>query len=260
MKGKVWLIGGTSDSVAIAQVLTVNEISYVVSVATQAARDIYRADTQVAVGYMNLDQMQSFCQQENIRQVVDASHPYATEVSRLAIAVSTKLDIAYLRYERSNYLAANFTKSNSSIIELDSFKTLLSRNYLQGHRVLLTVGCKILPQFKSWQNRATLYARVLPKPESLTIAERAGFTSDRIIAIRPPLAIELETALWQQWQISLVVTKASGTAGGEDIKRQVAANLNIPLIVITRPQIDYPQQTTDLEKILAFCQSTTVRS
>ena len=50
----------------------------------------------------------------------------------------------------------------------------------------------------------------------------------------------METALWQQWRISLVVTKASGTAGGEDIKRQVAAKLGIPLIVIARPQIAYP--------------------
>lgn len=255
MNGKVWLIGGTSDSVEIAKILVVNRIPFVVSVATQAAKDIYLADTQVVIGYMNLEQMQSFCQRENIQQVIDASHPYATEVSQSAIAITAKLDIAYLRYERSNYQAANSTQTNSSIIELDSFDTLLAGNYFQGQRVLLTVGCKILPQFQSWQKRATLYARVLPKLESLNIAQKAGFTSDRIVAIRPPLTIELETALWQQWQISLVVTKASGTAGGEDIKRQVAADLNIPLIIIARPQMDYPQQITDLQKIVALCQS-----
>ena len=36
---------------------------------------------------------------------------------------------------------------------------------------------------------------------------------DRIIAIRPPISRELEQALWQQWRISLVVTKASGQSG-----------------------------------------------
>jgi precorrin-6A/cobalt-precorrin-6A reductase len=63
----------------------------------------------------------------------------------------------------------------------------------------------------------------------------------------------LEKALWQQWDISLVVTKASGTAGGEDIKRTVAAQLGIPLIVIDRPVVEYPQQTSDLSVAIEFC-------
>ena len=52
------------------------------------------------------------------------------------------------------------------------------------------------------------------------MAIAAGFTTDKIIAIRPPINKELEQALWQQWQISLVVTKASAKAGGEDIKKR----------------------------------------
>ena len=82
----------------------------------------------------------------------------------------------------------------------------------------------------------------------------SGFTSDRLIAIRPPISMGTETALWQQWDISLVVTKASGQAGGEDIKRQVAATLGIPLIIISRPSMTYPQQTFDLGDVLPFCE------
>jgi precorrin-6A/cobalt-precorrin-6A reductase len=51
----------------------------------------------------------------------------------------------------------------------------------------------------------------------------------------------------------MVVTKASGTAGGEDIKHQIAAELGVKLIVIDRPSIAYPQQTSDLQTALAFC-------
>ena len=130
---------------------------------------------------------------------------------------------------------------------------MLSGDYLTQQRVLLTIGCKALPQFQSWQSKATLYARVLPKIASLEMAIAAGFNSDRLIAIRPPIDAGMETALWQQWRISLVVTKASGTAGGEDIKRQVATKLGIPLIVIARPQIAYPLQTSQLQAVLAFC-------
>jgi precorrin-6A/cobalt-precorrin-6A reductase len=94
---------------------------------------------------------------------------------------------------------------------------------------------------------------VLPNRESLQTAYNSGFTSDRIMALRPPLTAELEMALWRQWDISTVVTKASGKAGGEDIKQQVVAQLKIPLIIIARPQILYPQQTDSINKLVDFC-------
>ena len=65
--------------------------------------------------------------------------------------------------------------------------------------------------------------------------------------------MDLEKALWQQWNISLVVSKASGQAGVEDIKQKIAELLGIPLMIIARPKVDYPQQTNDLNEILNFC-------
>ncbi|MEO1006296.1 MAG: precorrin-6A/cobalt-precorrin-6A reductase, partial [Cyanobacteria bacterium J06638_38] len=61
-----------------------------------------------------------------------------------------------------------------------------------------------------------------------------------------------------QWNISLVVTKASGTSGGEDIKHQVAANLGIPLIVVARPLVVYPRQTSAMSEVQAFCRSVII--
>ncbi|MEM8723658.1 MAG: cobalt-precorrin-6A reductase [Cyanobacteria bacterium P01_G01_bin.39] len=252
MAGKVWLIGGTSDSKIIADMLMKADIPLVLSVTSSTARTLYSAGAEVLVGTMDSSAMKTFCVQNAIATVIDASHPYATAVSRQAIATATQLNLPYLRYERNNF-KPDSTVDKQSVIELDSFEDLLAGNYLRGQRVFLTVGCKILPQFQSWQNRATLYARVLPKVASLSTALAAGFTSDHLIAIRPPISIEMETALWHQWQISLVVTKASGAPGGEDIKYQVAANLGIPLIVVKRPQICYPQQTSNLSEIVAFC-------
>ena len=253
MQGKVWLIGGTSDSVEIAQILTTACINLVITVATSAASALYTPESQVIVGRLNLDRMQSFCRQHQVVAVVDASHPYAAEVSRMAIAATTQLNIPYLRYERQVYQSASKARTPTTIIELDSFDTLLAGNYLSDRRVLLTIGCKALPLFQPWQSQAVLFARILPKLASLQTALDSGFTSDRLIAIRPPLSFDWEKALWQQWQISTVVTKASGKAGGEDIKRQLAAELNISLIVINRPQIIYPQQTSCLFAVTDFC-------
>ena len=248
---RVWLIGGTSDSAAIARSLANAKISFTVSVATADAVALYAAGCQVRVGCLEQSEMAYFCQRQNITAVVDASHPYAVAVSSTAIAVTTKLGIPYLRYERKAYQTS--TETNPYIIKLDSFDALLAGNYLQQQRALLTVGCKVLPRFKSWQKRAVLFARVLPKLASLQTALNSGFSSDRLIAMRPPFEVNLERALWQQWQISTVVTKASGRAGGEDLKRRLAADLKIPLIIITRPQIVYPQQTSSISQVVTFC-------
>ncbi|MGL4622087.1 MAG: precorrin-6A reductase, partial [Chroococcidiopsis sp.] len=197
---------------------------------------------------------------QGIIGVLDASHPYAVEISQTAIAVCRNLNIPYLRYERpvlrqgarSREQGAG-SREQGRIIRLTSFESLLSGDYLQGQKVLLTVGYRPLHLFQSWQDRATLFARILPSAIALESALKAGFTNDRLICLRPPISAELEAALWRQWNISVVVTKASGAPGGEDVKQTVAAELGIDLMAIDRPIVEYLQQTSDLSVALDFC-------
>jgi precorrin-6A/cobalt-precorrin-6A reductase len=89
----------------------------------------------------------------------------------------------------------------------------------------------------------------------LTAALTAGFSPDRLIALRPPIGAELETALWRQWGITTVITKASGQAGGEQVKQRVAQILGIPLIIIDRPPVEYPLVSHSLEELLALVET-----
>ena len=247
----IWLIGGTSESAAIADRLAERQLACIVTVTTEAAKALYPrcAGVNVKVGQLESGEIERLLEAESIMAIVDASHPYAVAISSQAIAAALQKDIPYLRYERPRL----DPDSAASVIELDSFSTLINGNCLHSQRVLLTVGYKSLPQFQPWQDRTILFARILPSVRSFEVASQAGFSSDRLIALRPPVSAEVEKALWQQWAISLVVTKASGAAGGEAIKRSVAAELGIPLIAIARPKVNYPQQTDDLEDVLAFC-------
>jgi precorrin-6A/cobalt-precorrin-6A reductase len=210
---------------------------------------------RVWVGRLEAESIAQFLHEEQIAAVLDASHPYAVAISQMAIAVAQRLEIPYLRYERPEGERGREGERERGRegIYLDSFETLVAGNYLVGQRVLLTVGYRFLHLFSSWQERSTLFARILPSVTALEAALAEGFSSDRLIALRPPVSVDLEKALWQQWQISLVVTKASGTAGGEDIKRAVAAELGIGLIAIARPEVIYPQQTSELSRALEFC-------
>ncbi|HEY9727560.1 MAG TPA: cobalt-precorrin-6A reductase [Chroococcales cyanobacterium] len=251
---RLWLIGGTTESAALAQEITAFGLPCTVTVTTNSAEKLYPKSSilRIQVGRLDAAQVERFLQEQQIAAVLDASHPFAVEISKLAEQAAASRQIPYLRFERR---AVNACQTNSRVIVLDSFEALVAGDYLHQQRVLLTVGYKALPLFQPWQDRSTLFARILPSVTSLEAAEAAGFSADRIIALRPPVTAELEKALWRHWDISLVVTKASGVAGGEDVKRAVAAALGIPLVVIDRPVVDYPQQTSDVSVALEFCRT-----
>ena len=247
----IWLIGGTQESAELAQSIADLGIPCLVTVTTESAKALYPVvpTLKIWVGRLQADQLPAFFQEHGIAAVLDASHPFAVEISQQAIAASTQFDIPYLRYERLPLQVID-----SCVIAMPNITSLLCDNLLDGQRVLLTLGYRSLALFQPWQQRATLFARILPSVTALEAAILAGFTPDRIIAMRPPVSAELERSLWQQWQITMVVTKASGAAGGEDIKRQVAADLGVQLVVLERPPIAYPQQTSDVAVAIQFCQ------
>ena len=247
--GNLWLIGGTGDSASIVEMLKEHSFPLIITVTTSSAANLYPTNLliQLRIGKLDTVGIQQLCQRENIKGIIDASHPFAVNISQNVIEVAKGEGIPYLRYERPSLIG------NSYPIYLDSFQDLITGEYLKNKRVLLTIGSQSLSQCKSWHQQATLYTRILPKLNSLKMALDAGFSESQIIALRPPISLELERTLWQQWDINLVVTKASGKQGGEDIKIKVAQELNIPLIVIKRPTLNYPQQTEQLSDIIKFC-------
>lgn len=245
------MIGGTQESAQLATAIAQAQLDCTVSVTTEAAKALYppAPRLQVVVEKFSFDPLLEFLQAHRIVRILDASHPYAVEISRLAISAATHLRIPYLRFERPALVLTTGPGRNPVL----DFEMLLQGDYLANQRVLLTIGHKPLPLFKVWQDRATLFARILPSVVALEVALEAGFGPERLVALRPPVPREIERAFWQHWQISLVVTKASGQPGGEDTKRAVATELGIPLVVIARPELSYPQQTSDLSTALAFC-------
>jgi precorrin-6A/cobalt-precorrin-6A reductase len=263
----LWLIGGTQESAALARALIPHQVPCLVTVTTDAARSLYpiAPTLQIWVGSLHPKTIQAFIHDHSIHCILDASHPFAVEISQLAITIAQHHQIPYLRYERPDIQPSNPSNPSSlptsSQVEWQSAPTPLPTPHsplpiphdLTGHRVLLTLGYRFLHHFQPWHDRATLFARILPSTTALEAALAAGFTPNRLIALRPPISAPLEKALWQQWQISTVITKASGAAGGEDIKRQVAQKLGVRLIVIDRPSIAYPQQTSSIATAVDFC-------
>lgn len=230
-----------------------------VSVTTESAIGLYPdiAASLVWVGKLTAEDGDAFISNHNIGAILDVSHPFATEISQLAIALAQHHDLPYLRYERTQINNSNpddwlDTGGRSGNIVLPQLAPLFADGYLRQERTLLILGYRMLPDFKPHQSQGILYARILPSSVALTAALAAGFTPDRIIALRPPISPQLEKALWQQWQITQVVIKASGQVGGESQKQTIASELGVRLIRLARPFMLYPNQTDGLETALDF--------
>ena len=172
--GRIWLIGGTQESATLASRIAQEQWPCTISVTTEAATTLYPPAPllRVRVGKLDALQLAQFLQTESISAILDASHPYAVEVSKLAIATACQYQIPYLRFKRPrldliscadhpHFL--NLGGENSQLFTgLDNFDTLLRSEILTGQRVLLTVGYRPLFLFQPWQDKCTLFARILP--------------------------------------------------------------------------------------------------
>lgn len=258
---QLWLIGGTREAVTLAQGLIQAEIPCVVTVTTTAATRAYpqHPGLTVQVGALDAARLADFIQTHHIGAILDASHPFAVAISQAAISQATALGLPYWRYERPLARLQDDADGNElghgggTLLRVPTLEAALTADLLAGQRVLLTLGYRWLAAFQPWQERATLFARILPSPVALDAALAAGFVPERLIALRPPIAEPLEQALWQQWGITTVITKASGQPGGEETKQAVAARLGVTLVIIDRPTLAYPAVSHDMDDILARC-------
>ncbi|WP_319371728.1 cobalt-precorrin-6A reductase [uncultured Ilyobacter sp.] len=236
----IWIIGGTKDSRDIIDRLGKSEI--IVSTATEYGKKLLKGLNVVSES-MDLNEMREFIRSKRVDLVLDASHPYAVNVSQNAIEASKAEGVDYLRFER-NMLSYNGGIKFTSMEELAECVKKLEGN------ILVTLGSNNLSYFKDLSNLENIYFRILPIKKSLEKAEKAGILPKQIIAIQGPFSKEFNTAIYKNYEIKYVVTKESGATGGELEKIEAAADCGIKPVILSRPEIDYPWKTGDIDQII----------
>jgi precorrin-6A/cobalt-precorrin-6A reductase len=162
--------------------------------------------------------------------VLDATHPFAVRITKIARAVCEARSVPYVRFERPDWTPPAGT------IVVDSFAAAAQILPTLGERVMLTIGSKQLKHFAGLHGRMTLFARVLPSPISRQQAAEAGFAEDRIVAMRLPISRETNRDQFAERRVDVLVTKASGEAGGVAEKVLAAIDLAMKVVVIRRPE------------------------
>ncbi len=229
MKSTV-IFSGTTEGRLLAESFAAAGEPVTVCVATEYGKDVMKPNplVEVHVGRLDEQEMEQFLNERKTEVVFDATHPYAVIVSKNLKQAAAALGIEYKRLERdtdSHTSDANVTYVKNTAAAVRILKASESR-------IFLTTGSKELKDFAGLRER--LYVRVLPSIEALELCEQAGIEKSHIIAEQGPFTYEENLALLKRFDIGVLVTKASGRAGGYDEKIRAAKAAGIPVITIER--------------------------
>jgi precorrin-3B C17-methyltransferase len=245
----LWVFSGTSDGNALANELAQQGYPVVISAATEYGGEVaaqHCAGVPVWAGHQGVEARKQALNRNQARAIVDATHPYASLISEQLMGLSKNLNIPYLRFERPSSFVAD------TGIECDSTEQAAEQAITLGQRIFLTTGSKNLADFLQAPGAADRewFVRVTPEPDFIQRAIDLGIPRSHICAMQGPFSEAFNTVLWRDLKIDCVVTKDSGDAGGYQAKVAATQALNIPLLVIKRPKLEYPFTTSTFAAVL----------
>lgn len=245
--GKIQVFGGTSDAVLLCRMLEELGFVYSLSVATDAGAETAAGLMgKVFVGRLDSIQMQAFFQVEQIDLVIDATHPFAAEVSKNIIHATHALNLPLIRYERLTQIDL---LNHPLLIKVDSVDAACKAANHLGPRIFLTTGSKELALYRQQLPDKTMIARVLPTVSAIQACVDLGFGLGDIVAIKGPFNQEMNQVMYQFYQPDVVITKESGAEGGYSEKVLPCLVLNIPCIVVCRPKQVYQRFVSTIDEL-----------
>ena len=227
------LFAGTTEGRRIAEGCREKDIELTVSVATAYGETLIdpAQNVHVVSGRKDADGIAALLRDTGAELVIDATHPYAAEVTKTLKAVCAQAGVDYLRV-----LRREDHEDLTGCVWVDDTQGAV--DYLNGTegKVLLTVGSKELPAYTAvtdWQTR--LFARVLPLPASAEQAFSLGFEGSHLICMQGPFSQEINEAMLRMLDVRYLITKDTGAAGGFAEKLRAARVCGVTSIVIRRP-------------------------
>ncbi len=244
----IWVFAGTADGNALAAELSRLGYRLIVSTASDYGAELASValpGVEVRSGRQGVTARRSQLQQSRAVAIIDATHPFASEISNQLTQLSAELNIPYIRYERPAAAVPSFARQ---VPDMPAAARLAIEI---GRRIFLATGIKDVDTFlkQSGAEYREWWLRITPDTGSLELALKTGVPRSHICAMQGPFSNDFNIALWSAWKVDCVVTKESGEAGGFGSKVEAAHKLGIPLIVVRRPQIFYPVVASDFNTL-----------
>ena len=240
------IFGGTTEGRELAETLSDKGQRVILSVATQYGKEMIPQQSQylqIKVGRLDHIEMSRIITANGIGIVIDATHPYAVEVSKHIKQACGTTMTEYLRLLRDT---SGYDEDMTMADTIEESCTMV-----EDGNVLATTGSKQIGEYTQLVDyKQRLYARVLPTQESIDLCKKAGLDDDHIITSFGVLSVAENMEMMARYQIKTMITKDGGTKGGFGEKRLACKQGNIKCIVVKRPMVEDGFSMTEiLEKI-----------
>ena len=251
----VMVMAGTKDAANIIKKLSsTDKFKILATTTTSYGADIAKtagADNVISKG-LTLDELVEVIKTNDISVLIDATHPFAAIATHNAIESSNITKIKYLRFERP----LEDLNENDLIHEVSSFEeAALKSEELTKGRVLHLAGVSTLKPIIEKIDSSRLFTRVLPAISSIQKCIDLGLKQENIIAMQGVFSKKFNRILFEEYNISLIITKESGETGGTLSKISAAVELGLDVVLVTRPKVAELENKisfTDIDEIVDF--------
>ena len=231
---RIILFAGTTEGREIAEFLDKKQVPARVCVATEYGEELLPKSPFLQVSHERLDepQMEQLFKEQGARLVLDATHPYAAQVTENIKTACEKCGVSYVRILREN----EGSEELSHCVYTDTVEEAVEFLEKTQGNILVTTGSKEAAKYTAlsgYQKR--VFLRILSVPQAVEQCARLGFEGRNLICMQGPFSLELNTAMLRQYDCRYLVTKMSGNTGGFLEKIRAAKDCGCTLVVIGRP-------------------------
>jgi precorrin-6A/cobalt-precorrin-6A reductase len=219
------ILGGTNDARLLAAEIARAGLDAIYCYAgrTRAPAD-QPLPTRIG-GFGGMSGLADYIRRQRITHVIDATHPFAAEMSRNAVAACAQTATSLLALER-----APWTKMpGDDWIEVADLASAVAALPERPARIFLAIGRQHIAPFAAKPQHAYTLRFVDPPEDALP------FRADVIVA-RGPFTLEGELAMMRARNIACVVARNSGGDGAR-AKIDAARALGLPVVMLSRPQL-----------------------
>lgn len=235
MEYSVFIFGGTTEARLLVSYLIDQGIKCTVTVTSNYAKELLNPSQllDVIIKRMDEKEMENAIVKANPSLIVDATHPYAIEVSKNIKKACNSIGKEYLTIIRD---IGNL--EDTTVFEnMDELSTYLDENCAEEDVVLSTLGIKeagiLCKNFSNYKK--SVFLRILPSMESLSKAIELGFPSKNIICMQGPFSKAMNVALMNETGAKYLLTKITGKVGGLENKIEAAKQCGVKILALSAP-------------------------
>lgn len=236
---RVLILGGTSDGSRLAAMISQREELEGVELLTSLAGRTQNPNlgtNQIRIGgFGGVAGLVDYINSMSIDIIIDATHPFATQISNNGLRAAKIANIPHLMVVRPGWER----QPEDNWIEVESLDIAVQAIAKIGQRVFLTIGRQEIGKFAEIEHIWFLM-RMIDPPNDGKIPR------GEILLERGPFTLESDRQLMINYRIDHLISKNSG--GNATYSKIIAAReLGIPVVMVRRSQLPQCLQVGDIE-------------